>query len=149
MIAQPEKYIQDFVRAGADYVTVHAEATTHLHRVLQAIAAAGAVPGIALNPGTPPELVRDVLPQAGLLLIMTVNPGFGGQEFIAGSEEKIRRARALSAEVGAQHLLAVDGGITSDTAPRVIEAGARLLVSGSFLFGAANARGAINALRTG
>jgi len=147
MIRAPERYIEAFAQAGADYITVHAEATPHLHRALQAIAAAGAVPGIALNPATPPEAVVDVLAAAGLLLVMTVNPGFGGQEFIPAMVGKLERAAELCARTPGKPLLAVDGGINATTAPQVVQAGAQVLVAGSFIFGSPDPREALNTLR--
>lgn len=147
MIEQPEEYLTSFIDAGASYVTVHAEATPHLHRAVQRIAEAGIVPGVALNPATPPELVRDILPHVGMLLLMTVNPGFGGQKFIAGMEEKVRRAAGLIAGAGADIVLAVDGGITAETAPRVVGAGAGLLVAGSYVFDSNDPTEAIRTLR--
>lgn len=144
MVENPAQYVVEFVEAGADYVTVHAEAGLHLHRTLQRINDAGAVPGIALNPDTSPESVQDVISHAGLLLIMTVNPGFGGQQFIEGMEDKLERAAALAPR---DTLIAVDGGITPETAPRVVQAGASLLISGSYLFGAADPASALAALR--
>ena len=135
MIVQPERYVADFVDAGADIVTIHAEACTHLHRVVHQIKEAGARAGVALSPATPVSTVEEVLPDLDQVLVMTVNPGFGGQAFIEAMVDKVRRVRdtldtrKLSAE------LEVDGGISEQTAGRVVEAGARVLVAGSAVFG--------------
>jgi ribulose-phosphate 3-epimerase len=147
MINQPERFVDRFAAAGADYITVHVEATPHVHLPVQKIAAAGAVPGVALNPSTPPEAVRELLQPVGSLLIMTVNPGFGGQKFIEGMEAKVHRARELIDRSGHDVLLEVDGGINAETAAMVVRAGARLLVSGSFIFGAGDAKEALDSLK--
>jgi len=137
MIEAPERYVQAFADAGADWITVHQEACPHLHRVLQAIREAGARPGVALNPSTPLSTVEEVLPFVDLLLIMTVNPGFGGQSFIETSTDKIRRARDLLIARGLQEevLIQVDGGIGPETASLVAAAGAGVLVAGSAVYG--------------
>ena len=137
MIESPERYVGDFVEAGADWVTVHQEACPHLHRVVQQIREAGARPGVALNPSTPVSAVKEVLPYIDLLLIMTVNPGFGGQSFIETSEGKVRRAREMLVSAGLEDevLIQVDGGIGPGTAGAVTAAGAGVLVAGSAIFG--------------
>lgn len=135
MIEQPERYIEDFVRAGADMVTVHVETCPHLHRTLQQIREAGAKPAVTLNPATPLVALEEVLDQVELILVMTVNPGFGGQEFIPSMYDKVRRLRRMLDERGLHCALEVDGGVNPDTAPRVVEAGADVLVIGSAIFG--------------
>ncbi|WP_172293825.1 ribulose-phosphate 3-epimerase [Pseudoruegeria sp. HB172150] len=132
MIAPVDPYIEAFAEAGADIITAHVEAGPHIHRTLQAIRAAGARPGVALNPGTPAEAVEHVLDLVDLVLVMTVNPGFGGQKFIASQIEKIRRLRTM---IGDREIhLEVDGGVTPETAPLVARAGADALVAGSAVF---------------
>ncbi len=132
MIAPVDPYIEAFARAGADILTAHAEAGPHLHRTLQAIRAAGARPGVALNPATPAEAVAHVLDLVDLVCVMTVNPGFGGQSFIAGQVAKVRRLREM---IGDREIhIEIDGGVTPDTAPLVAAAGADALVAGSAVF---------------
>jgi ribulose-phosphate 3-epimerase len=144
MIDRPERYVVDFAKAGADRITVHIEATTHIHRTLQLIADAGKRAGVALNPGTPLEAVREVLPLVDLVLIMTVNPGFGGQAFLPQTLPKIGRLRAEFAG----HI-EVDGGIDPTTAPLVTAAGADALVAGNAIFKSPlGIAGAIQALRS-
>jgi ribulose-phosphate 3-epimerase len=147
MIAQPEKYIAAFREAGADRIIVHAETCPHLHRVVHQIKETGAGVGVALNPATSLTNVEEVLADIDLLLLMTVNPGFGGQSFIQASIEKIRRSRQLLAARRKEILIAVDGGIDNDTAASVVEAGAQLLVAGSAIFGAADPGQACSQLR--
>ena len=134
MIAQPDRYLEAFVDAGADGLTVHAEGAVHLHRTLESIARHGKRVGLALNPATPATVLDEVLPELDLVLVMTVDPGFGGQDFIAGTIPKIRRIRALLDRVRPGCELEVDGGIHPATAPLAVEAGARVLVSGSAIF---------------
>jgi len=132
MIAPVDPYIEAFAEAGADIITAHPEAGPHTHRTLQAIRATGAKAGIALNPGTPVEAAEYLLDLCDLVLVMTVNPGFGGQKFIASQLDKIRRLRAM---IGNRPIhIQVDGGITPETAPQVAEAGADVLVAGSGVF---------------
>ncbi len=147
MVEQPEKYIGAFKEAGADQLCVHAEATKHLHRCLQQIKEAGLRAAVALNPATPLSSVEEVLPLADMVLVMTVNPGFGGQAFIPESVDKIRRLQRLLAERGLQLPIQVDGGITAATAPLVKAAGASILVAGSYIYGAEDAAAAIASLR--
>lgn len=135
MIERPELYVERFVEAGAAEVTVHAEACVHLHRTLQQIKATGARAGIALNPSTPLCFVEHVLADADVLLIMTVNPGFGGQSFIEGMLSKISVARQMAEELNPELDIAVDGGIDAKTTPRVVEAGANVLIAGTAVFG--------------
>ena len=145
MIAPVDPYLEAFAKAGADRITVHAEATRHLDRTLQAIAALGKGAGVALNPATPEDAVAYVLDRLDLILVMTVNPGFGGQAFLPSQLAKIRRLRAM---IGDRPIrIQVDGGITPETAPLVVEAGADVLVAGSAVFGRPPYAAAIAALR--
>ena len=134
MIDSPEKYIRQFADAGSNYITIHAEACTHLHRSIEDIKELGVKAGVSLNPATPLELIYEILPVIDLALIMSVNPGFGGQKYIKGSENKVARLRRKVDELGAACLIEVDGGITAEIAPRVVNAGADVLVAGSAVF---------------
>ncbi len=147
MISNPESTFQWYLDAGADLVVVHAEACDHLHRVVQTIHAAGAKAGVSLNPATPPEVLRDIIGDLDLVLLMSVNPGFGGQSFIPRTVDKVRRLASLCTEEGATPLIQVDGGIDRSTAPLVVEAGARVLVAGSAVFCAEDPVFAMNAIR--
>lgn len=138
MIEKPELYLHDFRRAGADLITVHAEACPHLHRTIQMIKDTGAKAGVALNPHTPLQVIEYVLEELDLVLLMTVNPGFGGQGFIPGVLPKIRLLNEWAAERNPKLYLEVDGGINRETAPLVVEAGANVLVAGSAVFNHAN-----------
>ena len=135
MIEQPERYLADFARAGADILTVHVETCPHLHRTVEAIREVGARPGVTLNPATPLVALEEILPYVDLVLIMSVNPGFGGQSYIPTSTDKIRRLRAMLDAIGSAAELEVDGGIKPDNAAEVAAAGASLLVAGSAIFG--------------
>ena len=135
MILEPERYVQDFISAGSDLVTVHFEATTHVQRTLSQIREAGAKAGLALNPGTPLDAVDYLLDDIDLLLIMTVNPGFGGQQLIPASLRKVRDARRRIAESGKTIDLEVDGGVGPDNARALAEAGADVFVAGTTVFG--------------
>ncbi len=148
MIVEPDRYIEAFRSAGADVITVHAEACTHLHRTLQAIRATGAKAGVSLNPHTSPEVLEYVLGEIDLVLVMTVNPGFGGQSLIEGAIPKIRRLREMFDRVGLHPHIEVDGGVKPHNAHRFTEAGADVLVSGSGVFGADDRAAAIGALRS-
>ena len=134
MIAPVDPYIEDFAKAGADYLTVHPEAGPHLHRTIQAIRAAGMKPGVALNPGTPAEVVDPVLEDIDLILVMSVNPGFGGQSFIESQLRKIEILRSKIDASGRDIILEVDGGLNPETAPRAISAGVTAIVAGSAVF---------------
>lgn len=134
MIVEPEKYLEAFVAAGANRVTVHAEACLHLHRTLQQIRDLGARPGVVINPATPLSAIEEIVTDADLILIMSVNPGFGAQKFIEASVDKIARTRALCQRTGSQAEIEVDGGIDAHTAPRVVAAGATVLVAGNAIF---------------
>ncbi|MBF7082339.1 ribulose-phosphate 3-epimerase [Desulfallas sp. Bu1-1] len=147
MIENPDRYINDFAAAGADIITVHAETCPHLHRTLQAIKQAGKRAGLAFNPATTPEGLEYVLPLLDLVLVMTVNPGFGGQEFITGMLPKIRQVKTLLEKEKPEVLLEVDGGINAETAPGAVRAGAGVLVAGSAVFGAGDPAAAVRRLR--
>jgi ribulose-phosphate 3-epimerase len=134
MIEAPESQIEQFVNAGADIIAVHMEASPHIHRVVQMIKELGVRAGVALNPGTPIDVLEEVLPSLDLVLVMTVNPGFGGQAFIEAMLDKIARLRAELDKKGLATELEVDGGINADVAPRVVTAGARVLVAGAAVF---------------
>ncbi len=138
MIENPDAYIQDFKAAGADILTVHYEACRHLHRTIQAIKAAGMKAGVALNPHTPVSLLSDVIADLDLVLIMSVNPGFGGQQFIDHAVEKVKQTRLLIAASNSSALIEVDGGVNLETGKRLVDAGANALVAGSFVFNAEN-----------
>jgi ribulose-phosphate 3-epimerase len=147
MITNADAYIKEFADAGADYLTVHVEACPHLHRTVQAIKERGVKAGVTLNPATPIVSVEAILPDADLLLIMSVNPGFGGQSFIASSLQKISQARAMIGRVGSRALLEVDGGVKVDNAARIVAAGADILVSGSAIFSSKDYGATIAAMR--
>ena len=151
MISPVDPFIGDFVSAGADILTVHPEAGPHLHRTLQAIRAAGARPGVALNPATPVAAIEPVLGDVDLILVMSVNPGFGGQAFISSQLAKIKTIRSLIDRSGRDIMLEVDGGVNAATAPSIIEAGADVLVAGSAVFKGDQGKYAANiaALRSG
>lgn len=144
MIDHPEQYIDQFAAGGARIITVHAEATNHLHRALQQIRAAGCLAGVALNPGTSPECLRYVMGDFDLVLVMTVNPGFGGQKMIRSSVEKIAEIRAMLDRAGCDAIIEVDGGVNEQTAPMLLERGATMLVAGSALYGAPDAKAFID-----
>jgi len=135
MIERPNDYIADFAAAGADWLSVHYEACPHLHRTLQLIAHHGMKPGVVLNPATRVDLITDILPMVHHVLIMSVNPGFGGQEFIPFSLDKIRHLVELRRELGLGFRIEVDGGVAHDTIAQVVKAGAELLVAGNAVFG--------------
>ena len=147
MIVNPEKYIDAFASAGCAYITVHAEATNHLHRALQQIRAAGCKAGVALNPATSPECLRYVLGDFDLALVMTVNPGFGGQKLIPACVDKIAAIRRMLDEAGQDAIIEVDGGVNTQTAPMLMKAGATMLVAGSALYGAPDAKAFIDTIR--
>ena len=134
MIESPEKYIKQFAEAGSDIITVHAEACKHLHRVVENIKELGAKAGVSINPATPLELIYEILPSIDLMLVMSVNPGFGGQKYIEGSEDKVARLRKKIDELGISCEIEIDGGITADNALKVVNAGAQVLVAGSAVF---------------
>lgn len=147
MVTNPNEFIPEFAEAGADYLTVHVEACPHLHRTVQSIKERGVKAGVTLNPATSLTTVEEILAEVDLLLIMSVNPGFGGQQFIPSSFGKIERARRLIEHTRSHAVLEVDGGIKVDNAARVIQAGADILVAGSAIFTSQDYRATIAALR--
>ena len=149
MISEPERYISDFAKAGADYITVHVEASVHLHRNLQQIRASGAKAGVVLNPHTPVDSIKHVLGLCDLILLMSVNPGFGGQAFIPEVLPKCEALVAMRAAGKHSFLIEVDGGVNDKTAPALVKAGVDVLVAGSYIFGAKDYKQAITTLRGG
>ena len=147
MVVEPEKYFDDFAAAGASGMTIHAEAAPHLHRQLNRIRELGCRAGVALNPATPLSAVCEILPEIDLLLIMSVNPGFGGQEFIPYSLDKLRRARLMLDEEGSGAALEVDGGVSRDTIHSIWEAGADTFVAGNAIFSTRDRAAEIAAMR--
>ena len=134
MIVQPEKFIDRTARLGAMMMNVHYEACTHLHRTVQQIHHAGMKAGVTLNPSTPVCVLEDIITDVDMVLLMSVNPGFGGQQFIENTINKVKRLRQLINESGSHALIEIDGGVQAETAPRLVEAGANVLVSGSYVF---------------
>jgi ribulose-phosphate 3-epimerase len=149
MIAPADPYITAFAEAGADHISVHPESGPHLHRTLQAIRGLGKKAGVVLNPGTPVETIEHVLDLTDIIMVMTVNPGFGGQAFIASQLAKIATLRRMIDATGRDIVLQIDGGITAKTAPLVLEAGATCLIAGTAVFGAPDYAAAISAIRAG
>jgi ribulose-phosphate 3-epimerase len=147
MISEPGRYAQQFVAAGARMVSVHVEADAHLHRTLASIKAAGALAGVVLNPATPIESLGEALPFADYVLVMSVNPGFGGQKFIATSVDKVRRLRRMIEERQLETRIEIDGGIDLENIASVVAAGAEIIVAGSAIFGAADPEAAVRQLR--
>ncbi|MCU9600101.1 ribulose-phosphate 3-epimerase [Pallidibacillus thermolactis] len=147
MIENPENYIQNFVHAGADYISVHVEACKHLHRTIHQIKETGVRAGVVLNPATPVEMIRDVLTDVDLVLLMTVNPGFGGQKFIPNVLKKIEKVRRWRDEQNLHFEIEVDGGINAETAKLCVAAGADVLVAGSYIFNNKDRREAIESIR--
>lgn len=148
MIVDPGRYVDAFVEAGADMLTVHAEACLHLHRVVQTIHAAGIRAGVSLNPATPLSAVEEILPEVDLVLLMSVNPGFGGQKYIESVTAKIRALRAMMDARGIQAHIQVDGGLSASNVRTVVEAGANALVAGNSVFGAKDPVAALRAIRS-
>lgn len=134
MIDRPERYIKQTAKLGAMMMNVHIEATTHLHRTIQEIHDAGMMAGVTLNPSTPVSLLEDIICDVDMVLLMSVNPGFGGQKFIENTINKVKRLRRLIDESGSKALIEIDGGVQAETAPRLVAAGADVLVSGSYVF---------------
>lgn len=147
MIVQPERYLEEFKRAGAKMLTVHYEACTHLHRTIDAIHELGMKAGVALNPHTPVHLLEDILTEADLVLIMSVNPGFGGQKFIENTYRKLRALKKMREDTGTDFLIEVDGGVSSHNAMALLKAGADVLVAGNSIFSAEDPAGAIAAMK--
>jgi ribulose-phosphate 3-epimerase len=147
MIEEPDRYISDFAKAGADMITIHAEASTHLHRSINYIKASNAKAGVSLNPATPPHVLDFVLSEVDMILVMSVNPGFGGQEFIPQSMDKIRKLSGDIRGGGFTILISVDGGINANNARDVVEAGADILVMGSAFFQSKDYEGVVQSVR--
>ena len=147
MVTNPERYVDQVVKAGADVVTVHVEATPHIHRALQLIKAAGAKAGVVINPGTPVSAIEAVLGQVDQVLVMTVNPGFGGQAFIPETLDKVSQLADLRQKQGYSYLIEVDGGVNDKTAADCLAAGADILVAGSYVFGHPDPAQAIQTLK--
>ena len=148
MIVQPERYIKQTAELGAMLMNVHYEACTHLHRTVQEIHAAGMKAGVTLNPATPVSVLEDIICDVELVLLMSVNPGFGGQVFIENTMNKVARLRELIEKSGSKALIEIDGGVQAETAPRLVKAGADVLISGSYIFGAADPIATIKGLKT-
>lgn len=146
MIDEPSRYAVEFVNAGADMVSVHVEADVHLHRTLSAVREAGAKAGVAINPGTPLSSLEEVLPYADFILLMSVNPGFGGQSFIETSLDKLRRLRTMIRERGLNAKIEIDGGIDAGNVAKVVESGAEIIVAGSAVFGGGDPAGAVRGM---
>ena len=147
MIVEPQKFVNEVRDCGAHIMTVHYEACTHLNRVVQQIHDAGMKAGVSLNPATPVCLLRDIIACVDLVLLMSVNPGFGGQKFIQGSLDKVRQLRQLISDTGSKAVIEVDGGVNSETGRLLAEAGADALVAGNYVFKAANPHAAISILK--
>ena len=147
MIVHPENYIQQTADTGAAIMNVQYEACIHLHRTIQAIHAAGMKAGVTLNPSTPVNVLEDIICDLDIVQLMSVNPGFGGQKFIESSIKKVQRLRQLIDREGSNALIEVDGGVQADTAPRLVEAGVDILVSGSYVFKAADPKATIHSLK--
>jgi len=148
MIVKPERYIQQTARLGAMMMNVHLEACDHLHRTIQEIHNAGMKAGVTLNPSTPVCLLEDIIQDVDMVLLMSVNPGFGGQKFIENTLKKVRQLRRLIDESGSKALIEVDGGVQGETAPRLVEAGVDVLVSGSYVFKSPTPEDTIRSLRS-
>ena len=148
MIVDPDRYIQTFADLGATVLTVHAEACSHLHRTVQAVKATGMKAGVALNPHTPISILEEVITDLDLICVMSVNPGFGGQKFIKNTYDKVRRLRALANTKNAEVMIEIDGGVTSENAVELVQAGADVLVAGSFVFRSENPSKTISHLHT-
>ena len=147
MIVHPEQYIKQTAKLGAMMMNVHYEACTHLHRTIQEIHDAGMKAGVTLNPSTPVAVLEDIIKDVDMVLLMSVNPGFGGQKFIENTIDKVKRLRKLIEEKGANTLIEVDGGVQGETAPRLVAAGVDVLVSGSYVFKSATPEAIIHSLR--
>lgn len=148
MIVNPDQYITEFAKIGVDILTVHYEACTHLHRTIAAIKEAGMQAGVALNPHTPVSVLENVIADLDLVLIMSVNPGFGGQKFIHQAVERVKQTKALIEKTGSHAIIEVDGGVNMETARLLVDAGAQALVAGSFVFGSADPTATIAGLKT-
>lgn len=147
MIVHPERYIEQTAKLGAMMMNVHYEACTHLHRTIQEIHDAGMKAGVTLNPSTPVAMLEDIINDVDMVLLMSVNPGFGGQKFIENTLSRVKQLREMVGRKGANVLIEVDGGVQQETAPKLVEAGANVLVSGSYVFKASNPEDAIRDLK--
>ena len=147
MIVEPEKYVEEFINYGADLVSVHYEACTHLHRTINLIQDKGAKAGVVLNPSTPVWLLEDIITEVDLVLLMSVNPGFGGQKFIENTYKKIRETKELILENNSTALIEIDGGVNTENAPKLFEAGADVLVAGNAVFASENPERTIELLK--
>ena len=148
MIVQPERYIKQIARIGAMMMNVHYEACTHLHRTIQEIHEAGMKAGVTLNPSTPVSVLEDIIRDVDMVLLMSVNPGFGGQKFIENTISKVSRLKEMITRQGSRALIEVDGGVQQETAPRLVEAGVDVLVSGSYIFKADDPKATISWLKS-
>ncbi len=148
MIEHPERYIAQTAKLGAMMMNVHYEACVHLHRTIQEIHQAGMKAGVTLNPSTPVSMLEDIIGDVEMVLLMSVNPGFGGQKFIENTIDKVKRLRKMIDEKGCKTLIEVDGGVQGETAPRLVAAGVDVLVSGSYVFGAKDPEAVIRGLRS-
>lgn len=146
MIIKPDDYIDQFANAGASNITVHYETCQHLHRTIQSIKDKGIMASVCLNPHTPVELLSEILPDVDMVLLMSVNPGFGGQQFIESTYEKVRKLRRMIDDKGLKTLIEVDGGVNTETGKKLFDAGANVLVAGSFVFKASNRQLQIDSL---
>lgn len=147
MIEDPDRYIEEVAKAGAYYITVHAEACVHLHRTIQNIRSLGVKPAVSLNPASPLSMIEEILPDVDMVLLMSVNPGFGGQSFIESTLDKIRRLRRMIDERGLKTEIQIDGGVTLKNARAISEAGATILVAGSAIFNTPNIEATVKAFR--
>lgn len=148
MIVDPDKHLEAFREAGSDHITVHQEACTHLHRTVSRIKELGEKAGVSINPATPCSTLAEIIGEVDLVLIMSVNPGFGGQSFVHGTLKKLREMKAMIEKTGKEIRLEVDGGIDHETAPRVVQAGADVLVAGTSIFGKSDIKKAVAELRS-
>ncbi len=147
MIINPDKYISEFKKVGSDILTVHYETCPHLHRTIQSIQNEGMKPGVVINPHTPVSVLEEILNEVYLILIMSVNPGFGGQKFIKGSIDKVRKLKGMLQQAGSSALIEVDGGVTTENAGALVKAGVDALVAGSFVFKSGNPQQTIKDLK--
>lgn len=147
MIEKPERYVAEFKRIGAANITVHYEACTHLHRTIQQIKDLGCLAGVVLNPATPVSVLEEILPDCGMILLMSVNPGYGGQKFIESTYEKVRKLRKMIDEKGLSTLIEIDGGVNQETGQKLVDAGADVLIAGSYVFSNSNPLEAIAGLK--
>jgi ribulose-phosphate 3-epimerase len=149
MIIQPDRYLEEFAKAGADIITVHYEASTHIHRTLQSIRSLGLKAGVAINPGTPVSMLENIIKDADLFLVMSVNPGFGGQKFIPGTFDKIRQLRLMIEDAGSTAVIEVDGGVDNSNIRQLADVGGNVFVAGNAVFGAADPLQMIRDLKRG